>query len=192
MLRHSKFVAAAVAKPYHYYFSTLSVFSPIHIVGLAVGVILSGRIALKLFFVCDQTWAKFYSRQDDIIAVLLLWPLGFLVGLTILGVLGAGFQTRFLAPILPATSILGSYCAINGQHTMFIGLFSLLLAYSAIHFFVYGILLAPLLADLDYSVWNIIYTIIISPYHSPETTDKFVDVLKFLKHYGITINFSSY
>ena len=71
------------------------------------------------------------------------------------GRLGAGYQTRFILPILPATSILASVLinyTINNTSSQSIKdtLVSVLISYSSMHLIYYGIMFPPLFADLEY------------------------------------------
>ena len=76
-----------------------------------------------------------------------------------LGRLGAGFQTRFLLPVLPATSVLASILInytnsnSNSQSLKELLVF-VLLSYSAMHMLYYGIMFPPLFADLDNRYYN--------------------------------------
>eukprot|EP01034_Spumella_vulgaris_P027783 gene27783-34553_t len=79
MLKNSPFVLKAVNQPFHFYLTVL----------------------------CR---ANSTTNNDNFtamskIVVYSLWPASYLLCLTLLGVRGAGYQSRFLLPLLPATAI---------------------------------------------------------------------------------------
>ena len=96
-----------------------------------------------------------FDRFSASVLVLSIWPLTFLIGLSILGRLGAGYQTRFILPILPATSVLASilinYTISNtSSQSIKDTLVLVLVSYSAMHLIYYGIMFPPFFADLEY------------------------------------------
>lgn len=66
-------------------------------------------------------------------------------------------------------------------------LLGLLLLYSFIHSFFYGTLFAPLFAEIDYSVKDIIITALGHPYFSPTSSESFQEMQKFLRHFGLAL-----
>jgi hypothetical protein len=121
-------------------------------------------------------------------SVLVTWPLSFLAGLTAVGIAGGGFQTRFLLPILPATSVLSGYCilrAVESKNLLPLTIHFFLLAYGAFHTLYYGILYPPLYADLDYSVHDVIQGILVSEYVPPENWDSLMLTRNYMKHFGL-------
>ena len=126
--------------------------------------------------------------------ILAAWPLCFLAGLTLIGGLGGGFQSRFLLPILPVTCILACLDIVpttqeskSSRHDSMpiICCLILLLVYMAAHTMYYGILFGPLYADLDHSLWDILACIISSPYNSLSSRDQYMETFKYLKHFGL-------
>lgn len=134
------------------------------------------------------------------VLVLSLWPLSFLVGLTLLGSLGSGFQSRFLLPMLPVTCLLSVYfvqwaqqqatadkgdlimrCLSNALAVVM----QLYVVHSVLNVLYYGIMFAPLYADLDVSVVDIVCGILSSAYHAPVSRESFQEMMMFVKHFGL-------
>ena len=103
MIRSSTYLQNAIAKPVYYYAYILLAISPIHILGLLIA---SASICRIIFEIVKT---KKVVREYTYL-VFILWPAAFIAGLTLLGFKGAGYQSRFLLPIIPATSIL---CAVQ-------------------------------------------------------------------------------
>ena len=118
------------------------------------------------------------------IFVLGLWPLAYLGGLTFIGYMGAGYQNRFLAPILPATAILAGL-AIERAGPSGGALAALLVAYAAMHFLYYGLMFSPLYADLDDCVFDILAQILTTPYSAPPTQESFTATISYMRHFGL-------
>lgn len=178
MLQTSAFLRMAVAKPPLYYFESLVKFCPLHVVGLAWGAVqLVNRGSTD-------------ERSNAKGCVLLLWPCAFLAVLSCLGLCGAGYQTRFLLPCLPATAILGALAISSNLESPIVVAFSAVaLAYSAIHCFYYGVLFAPLHADLGLSVFEIILVILRADGFQPLwQKDQFKVILEWLVQYGCKFN----
>mmetsp|Transcript_23319 Transcript_23319/g.40353 ORF Transcript_23319/g.40353 Transcript_23319/m.40353 type:complete len:156 (-) Transcript_23319:8-475(-) len=127
-----------------------------------------------------------------------LWPIGFLVGLTVLGSAGSGFQSRFLMPMLPGSAILSALCfqwvyrvcstlPYSGRimSTACSVVMGVLMMYSVVHVFYYSVLYAPLFADLDVSLVDILCSILQSVYSAPASREEFRGTLKFMGHYGL-------
>ena len=229
MLENSPFVRAAVQKPYHTYFSTLLKFAPMHLYGLffftlaAVVVACAIAAAFPRLFYTDNN-SETTPNEDDVsdhdternkiysilrrnavlvkLCVFSLWPLSFLVGLTLLGSAGAGFQARFLLPILPATAILSSatvyvlqgYCMLIAKpmDSIFsvivassVSLFDVLLFIAVIHLCVYGMMFAPLFGDLDLSIIDMISAMHKNPLSSPSSQESWQKILQYLRHFGL-------
>eukprot|EP01036_Dinobryon_divergens_P034784 gene34784-44988_t len=189
MLDNSPFVRAAIHKPYHTYFSTLLTFSPMHLFGL---LFCSLTIVVMIFAVAVTCFRPISVDDDDDddseppkeadsgrrrnyigdvlrrnavmvkLCVFSLWPLSFLVGLTLLGVMGAGFQSRFLLPLLPATAIL-----------------------AVLHSCVYGMMFAPLFGDLDLNIVGMMDSMYENPLKSPSSEETWQQILQYLRHFGL-------
>ncbi len=82
------FIGMIVHRPWHFYVTHLILIAPIYLFGF-----ISILIALK---------KKFINAE-------LIWALSFLIPLTILGINGWGFQTRYVVPAIPALAILSAY-----------------------------------------------------------------------------------
>jgi len=142
------------------------------------------------------------------ILVFALWPVGFLAGLTFLGSLGSGFQSRFLMPMLPGSAILSAVCVVWVQRTVrtvsgdgvrrrgdmhsrkvlsvaCMTVLLLCMMYSMVHVFYYGVLYAPLFADLDVSVVDIVCSVLRSAYFAPDSRESFQATLSFMSHFGL-------
>ena len=198
MLARSSFVRAAVQKPWPTYVRTLLVASPLHLLGLLFATVLGLRLVCTLF---KYTSTVSCTRADVLcmarVLVLAVWPAGFLLGLTALGSLGSGFQSRFLAPMLPGSAVLLAVCgellhqqaATDDRVRQYTGAFYAMVAaaalYSSLHVFYYGVLYAPLFADLEVSLPDLLREVLSSPYHAPASRETFLDTLSFMKHYGL-------
>ena len=141
------------------------------------------------------------------ICILSTWPAAFLVGLTVIGSLGSGFQARFLLPIVPATASLSGIVVtvlqsqiltnrfnkptdVNANFrliavTFSIALFDVLVIITAFHCLFYGVLFAPLFADLDLSVWDLLACILSNPLSMPTSHDSWLETVRFMKHFGL-------
>lgn len=164
MIRMSKFLQNAVQKPWYFYFSQLFLISPMNCIGLVA------------FIDHDRK-----STQFEYI-VFTIWPLCFLFGFTILGCLGAGFQTRFILPMIPATTILSALQLSRRTVPAYCMIFLLI---CGIHSMFYGIMFPTLFADIDYSVLSIISSIKQSSYYSPSSREEMQTIFRFMKHYGL-------
>lgn len=158
--------------------------------------------------------------------LLSVWPLAFLLSLTALGSLGAGYQSRFLLPALPGLAIVASSgiewltqrlplqqqqqqqeqqlqqeeevlrpctrCCSEQQVAAAAArvaavrmCFSLAVMYGTCNAFYYGVLYAPLFAELDVSSIDIIQTVLEHTSHQPASRQSFEDTLRFMLHYGL-------
>jgi len=173
MLEASAFLRVVVARSPLYYVEMLAKFCPMHAVGLVWGVL---QIRTR--------------GNDGRCFVLALWPLTFLVALSLLGTRGAGFQGRFLLPCMPAPAILGALAIeASPQSPLPTALCALCLAHSAMHCLYYGVLFSPFHADLDLSVLEMVFDVIWqSPYHPPESREQLQSMRGFLAHFGVRLN----
>lgn len=125
--------------------------------------------------------------------------LGYIGGLTVLAAMGAGSQSRFLLPMLPLTSVITALhiteLSMSSSHCMtmmmMMPMVSVLLAYGAMHSVYYGVLMAPLVGDLDVSLWDVLISILSSPLRLP-TADADADdemtmksIVMYAKHFGM-------
>ena len=197
MISNSTFLQGAINKSAGAYFRLLLNTSPIHLVGLmyALGLLLYSKTVLGP----NENRLK---NSVNIIAII-SWPLCFLVGLSTLGFLGAGFQSRFLLPMLPLTSILSAlpvfYCdnfysptrdreslSFTKIHRNSNGIIVIvLILFGALHTLYYGVLFPTLFADLDYSIFEVIQVILNSPVQSISSKNVLDETFRFMKHYGL-------
>ena len=163
----------------------------------------------------QQALVDLLQSAEMRVAVFALWPAGFLLGHTLLGCAGGTFQTRFILPALPATAVLAAaYVAgaagggrvsgtidksgtvtsrfvLGGDAAAAAGttrsaVCALLLAYASLHTLFYGVLYAPMFADLDFSAVGIVAGILRSTYHAPPDRETFETILRFMEHFGLT------
>lgn len=192
MIERSKFLQQILSKPYYSYFLTLTTISPLHMVGIIVGVVccfslftlwISGRFHLEEernpCHALTGTWKS--SLQ---LLSLWIWPMSFVLALTFLGALGSGFQNRFILPIVPATSILAAYAWVS-LDSCYLPMWCILLCYAAFHVVYYGILFPPLFADLDMSLGEIIKNLLESYYSPPSSPHSSKEMLQFMRHFGL-------
>lgn len=106
LIARNVFLQRAVSHSPSYYISILLRFSPIMIVGMLAAVVRPAVVWYKHKKAGVGTRSEL--RKAWWLVLLSTWPLGFLLMLTTLGVLGAGYQARFILPIIPATSILSA------------------------------------------------------------------------------------
>lgn len=128
-----------------------------------------------------------------VLGVFSLWPLCTLLGLTFIGYKGAGYQSRFLAPILPSLSILVAVCISQRRGTgrgtrdsaSFSLLWLLLLCYSSMLCLYYGFLYAPLFADVEVDLADIATFVLSYPNYSPTTKQEYQSIFEYLQHFGL-------
>lgn len=141
---------------------------------------------------------KSQAKQTNIdiqTAVFGLWPICFLVGLSVLGYCGAGYQTRFLLPAVPGFCVLAAAALINifnyaNNNNMTSSLMTaimcfILLLNNCFYITYYGILFAPLYSDLNHSFLDILTTILSTLYHQPASNTEFNQILAYLAHFGV-------
>lgn len=196
MLKNSSFVRAAVNKPFYYYLQVLLTFSPCHVIGIIFAAVLVISIARHLWYNKKSIKLNEISNSPSAISmahiiVFSLWPASFLVGLTLLGLRGSGYQSRFLLPLLPATAILCSI-AVNSVSSNFKSgallvslMFALCIIYSVIHSLYYGTLYAPVFAELEFSLVDIVKGILTNPYVPPGSRESYDETVKFMAHFGL-------
>ena len=196
MVKNFPFLQRALSHPFHFYFSTLSKIAPIHLVALLIPPIL----VLRSLFVLttkqkknqnqnqnqdqDQNVTGILINQETIhILTLWIWPVSFLLGLTIVGVSGGGYQSRFMLPILPATSILSGYYLTSNKKIA--PACMVLLHVGVLHFMFYGVLYYPMFSEFEYNIFDIIWCILSSPQYFPASQENYQQILKFMSHYGL-------
>jgi hypothetical protein len=117
--------------------------------------------------------------------------MAFLVGLSVLGVAGAGSQARFLLPaIAPLCALTGAQLAFTSAHSEHVlPLAALLLAYMGVNLMYYAILFPNLYADLDLSVIELISRTLLPTSSSPNmsTQECVAGLLAWLRHHGVHV-----
>ena len=141
---------------------------------------------------------------------LCVWPAAFLAGLTLLGSLGAGFQLRFLAPMLPGSAVvlgvISAYAPLffrdnddddededdgalwfRAMRDMAVVLAVPAAILSAVTGFYYGVLYAPLYADLPVSVFDVLVAILSNPLPSLSGREMRDELSLFMRHFGLRL-----
>jgi hypothetical protein len=203
MLQASAFLRTALNQTQFFYLRILLEFSPLQVLGILFGLIVSLTYVSKhMWQYCHCTSRRNRINGDNFVAFggsghvcsLLMWPLAFIAGCTLVGALGGGYQSRFILPIIPATSILAARCihrasSIRPGHSASAAavhvLVGLSLAYSLIHCLFYGIMFTNLYADFEHSIFSIIRKLLAAPYHPMTSKESMADMLKFLSHFGV-------
>jgi hypothetical protein len=189
MISKSVYLQQVISRHPFAYLSRVFAVSPLHSVGFLFGFILllvliiqaissSRHSSLRHFFQSSKTTVQ--------IGLLILWPLTFLIGLTGIGLLGGGYQTRFTLPVLPATALLTAI-AIHYSGRKILPLACLLLSFSSFHVLYYSVLYSPLAADFDVSIFEILESILSSTLE-PDTLTKesILQTYLYMKHFGFT------
>ncbi len=230
MIKNSPFLQQAINRPWFFYLEKLLFLSPVVFIGLCVAFNAFTKYFLINFPRVVYRYAKFTestteSNLLDNCLILMVsnrlrfhslvlgaWAAAFLAPFTLLGSLGAGFQTRFILPAIPPLSILACYFVLNpyfgnlirfrsglvnstrSNPTQYSNLSNLilrfaflaiLLGYSAMHTLYYSVLYPTFFADLDYSLIDIIVTIIDNIFEAPPDQKSFERTLSMMKHYGL-------
>jgi hypothetical protein len=200
MLEKYPFVRRAVMKPWYTYLLSITAISPLHCFGLCVFSALIVRFFFHKFVVPHILTGKVLAEKKVLsifksLTEIGLLPLSFLFFLTILGLLGGGYQTRFILPILPfscfVTSLVmellystkaSNWCLCVSVLECF---FLLSFVYSTALTFYYGTLFAISYADLEYSLIDIVFQILSSPFQAGMVNNDFYHLIG---HYGIIRN----
>ena len=190
MIDKFQFIRMIISRPVHFYLSTLIKIAPVTAMGLAIALkyfIQYIGITLKYFMSLFNT-PKQYSTKDVTVKALGVIPVAYITGLTLLGSLGAGYQMRFLLPMIPIVSIVLAHelCSCSSPNALFSPLL-LLSMINICHCCYYGILCAPMHADIYISIFEIIAKIIQSPYYAPATREAYEVMQLHNKHYGFHI-----
>jgi hypothetical protein len=234
MMERAPFVCAAVAKPAHTYFLSLLTVAPVHLYGLLFCVTIvppaiylsarrlrrkyakdapsqvSGCISISALEDRRYFWVNFLVENSVGIRLFILssWPFTFLIGLTVLGSVGAGFQSRFLLPIFPATAVLTAAVAtsllqnpssyqnirrstddsmLQQSVGVSVAVFYLLSLVSGLTCIYYSTLFAPLFADIEYSIFDILRCIIVHPIDYSKSFDGWEVTKRTMQHFGLHI-----
>jgi hypothetical protein len=187
--------------------------SPVQFAGLLLALFILfawfGSVVLALY----RSALKIRIQNDDFELVrnaffrwygsLSLWPVSFVVGFTLIGFLGAGYQSRFILPAMPAISILLGLAVGSSIYglshsslidreqslitTVILAFITVLGMISIIHCTYYGMMYGPLYADLNHSWIDLLQTIISSQYHMPSSQQEFINILNHMKHFGLMV-----
>ena len=193
MLKNSPYVRHAVEKKVWTYLTVMFEFSPVHIVGLAS--------AFPYFTEAFKRFYHFCSWENNVsicMFILLVWPLSFIAGLTALGSAGAGFQSRFLLPALPATSILVALSvyppsqdegskSFTPPGVAVAPLIILLMLIGTLHYMYYTVLYPTLFADFHVSVVDVLGLILRCPLKGIESRSAMTEMSNFMSHHGINL-----
>lgn len=211
MLANSEFVKSAVGKGTWTYFRILFEFSPAHMVGLSASVL------CILQYISKTVWTSRGAVRNSwlyLAVVMLSWPVCFIVGFTILGMAGAGFQSRFILPALPATAVLTAIFVISpkgdlllhdvnprnanddnivtfGSPPASIVVLSMLVGIGVCHTFYYCVLYPTLFADFEFSMVDVLSFILNNPLKPLESKSALKEMLNFMVHHGLNISTSS-
>jgi hypothetical protein len=195
---HSVFVRSALMdKPWYFYLQQCCTIMPLYFIALLVGC---AALCVTLIAMIPSLRIRLSDDQIRIWLILsALWTylFAFLAGLTVLGMLGGGFQTRFLLPISPIVAVIVAIfmeVILNKHHSlpslMIENLIFLTIIYSAIHGWYYGVQYPTRYADISGSGLDILGNILGTPmdqhihrllYDQPERVQA---VSKLLQSYG--------
>lgn len=181
MIKSSTFLQNAIAKPFYYYFMILLSISPVLMFGLISSLFGFTRFAMLYTNICPSEIKLKHTSISYL--TLLFWPMGFLGGLTMVGIFGGGYQTRFLLPALPALALLSAIELLRSRWAAAISPF--LISIGAIHLVFYGILFYPLFCDFDFNLFEIILCTLSYPQYFPANEESFSNILKYMRHFGL-------
>ena len=95
-----------------------------------------------------------------------------------------GYQTRFVLPALPATSIITAI-GVEKYREVSPVLYTFV-AIGCMHIMFYGIMFYPMFADFEFSVFDIIATILGSPQYALHSQETYVQAFKYMRHFGLS------
>lgn len=190
------------------YVQTLLEYTPVHLAGLV-----AVSISIGLFSICYliKSGSPSHIMSGTImLAVISVWPLAYIASLTVLGAAGAGFQSRFLLPALPATAVLTSIVALpedfmnalpnekkdksfkrfmNAKNNNAVVIIVVLLVLvGAFHTIYYCVLYPNLFADFEVSIADVIGQMLSSPLRPLESKTALSEMANFMIHHGLNIS----
>ena len=176
MISNSVFLQRSTNHPWYYYLYILSTISPIHMLGLLqCSIALLGRVLRRVPRLdLDKGMTDYY--------ILFVWPVSYMVGLTCVGIAGGGFQTRFLLPIIPATSLIASIGIVKSVSISPVAI--MLISIGAMHLMFYGVMFYPFFCDFEFNVFDVVEIILKSPRIYPDSPDAYNGIFRFMAHYG--------
>eukprot|EP01039_Chlorochromonas_danica_P010131 gene10131-11213_t len=206
MIQTFPFLAQAVSRPWHHYLLLLFTLHPIYMVAVGVSSMLLYLAAVDLLSLLMKTGFRRVSAghpsipsRNDLflsLATFSTYPFAFLCALTVLGAAGAGFQARFLLPALPGWAVLASVFLTliedSGQvtersslATLWTSISSMLLIWAAMHAFYYGVLAAPLYADVEKHLLQILRDMLSSSLPVVESRESAQVLRQYMRHFGV-------
>lgn len=175
MLAQSSFVHAAVTgKSWYFYFEQSCTILPFFLVAFLV-VVWATIVAVPSIIRSQPVSHGGNQSDGDVwmaLGVLGTILVAFVMGLTLLGTLGMGFQTRFILPLSPIVAIivavfteeLSSLKASSPVTATWIDhVLSMIMVLTAIHGWYYGVQYPTRYADLQGGVFDIVASIIRHP-----------------------------
>lgn len=213
MIARSPFLQAATTRPIWYYAEVIVTYMPLQAIGIGAGIGFVVFAGIDRLLANVSKWrgnssidyslsasAQASSISIAKIAILLVYPLAYVVSLTLLGSAGAGYQSRFILSTVPASCTLGAIAITQGisacrsthsgqsnYSSIIICVSALLTIISIMHCFFYGVLYAPLFADLDISMWRVMTKILQSPYRPPASQSSMEETAGFARHFGVPV-----
>ena len=165
LLTRSPFVQQAVARHPAFYLSTLLTLAPAYLPSF---LILPHDAATLLSTLQRHGLSSLPTSLPQPVkarVVLGMWASAFLGGMSVLGLLGAGYQMRFIAPALPALALLASDAIVGWAEAGWPACecMALLLSLGAMHGLYFGVLYAPIYADVTVALPEILGSILAEP-----------------------------
>lgn len=211
------FIMKMVNKPCYTYVKVIATIAPIYLIGLVHSIYAYVQLVRTLFTtipssstvarsddsvddsiddsINDKSMISAYATSIDVLFLSLpAW--GLLSGLSLLGALGAGYQTRFLLPCLPALCIASSlslhHCFISSSSHGSINIVMMTFAIICIcigcfHALYYGVMFTPLYADIDAGILHVVYSILTSACYRIESSEVSNAINSYISHYGIVV-----
>jgi len=188
MVRNSVYLQNALSQHPLFYMSSTFAVSPLHVVGTLYAIGVGVYVIFRPATTCQCEIPNINTKLSRSISVVIfaLWPACFFAGLTLVGILGGGYQIRFILPALPATSILAGMCVVrSGAATG--PLVAFLLCYSTIHVLYYAVLFPPLFGAPDMSIFQIISHIRSSMLSDDRFMEDMIKITEHMAHFGLVL-----
>lgn len=190
MISSSAYMSRSFAQPLAYYIEQLLVYSPLHLIGLGTLLIPATTTVIPfmhriyhcyrenrtLALSCQVSWNK-------LLLLVLTYPIVYIGSMTLLGNISSGFQLRFLLPVLPIMAVISSFIIV--RHNLSLPSIALILVYNSFYMIYYGVLYAPLFADFEGHIVDILRVMIDNPFQSTLGRNKIAEILDFMRHFGV-------
>ena len=177
-------------QPLTFYIEQLFIYSPLHLVGLGTLLITAATTVAPFFrsiYHCYKTKTplvlSYQVSWNKLHLLALTYPIAYIGAMTLLGNISSGFQLRFLLPILPILCVVSSFVIV--RRSVSLPFIALLLVYSSFYTIYYGFLYAPLYADFEGNIVDILRVMFDNPFQSSLGHDKTAEVLDFMRHFGV-------